>query len=82
MENEKKLGQNSAFPIYDSNTILAVFNSGGNPLGMSKRFYAACMAMQGILSGTRFTSSIAPNSERIAKDAYAVADEILKQENL
>lgn len=55
-------------------------NVGINEIGMSKRFYAACMAMQGLLAGIKTTYSIAPDSERIVKDAYVLADELLKAE--
>ena len=45
---------------------------------ISKRFHAACCAMQGILS-TEYSKDI-PN-EKIIKMSYLLADEILKQEN-
>jgi len=48
--------------------------------GMSKRFYAACAAMQGIVSSNE--CGIAHNPETVVKWAYALADELLKQENL
>ena len=46
--------------------------------GMSKRFYAACAAMQGLLS-----NSLAIDSEfdNICKASFMAADELLKQEN-
>ena len=50
--------------------------------GMSKRFYASCAAMQGILAGIKTSKNIAPDAERIIKDAYILADELLKQENI
>ena len=65
---DNKIGQEIAFP-----------NSNGNN-GMSKRFYAACAAMQGILSN----QSTLPNAEwfeYIGKYAWIAADELLKQEN-
>jgi len=40
--------------------------------GMSKRFFAACMAMQGLVIANRFED---------AKDAYIIADLMLKQES-
>ena len=85
METPKgtKLGQNSAFPMYQ-------FES-----GMSKRFYAACAAMQGIISNRElqkaiFTDASNPhinvkgltNHEYLINSAYEYADELLKQENL
>lgn len=47
------------------------------PAQMSKRFYAACCAMQGILS-TEYSKYI-PN-DKIIKMSYLLADELLKQE--
>lgn len=59
--------------------------------GMSKRFYAACAAMQGLLSGkyyntlvnspTEFVEDGFPEPISICKEAYMFADELLKQEN-
>ena len=43
--------------------------------GMSKRFFAACMAIQGLMVG----HTINKRSE-IVKTAYLIADELLKQE--
>ena len=70
--SSEKLGQEAAFPMQQVES------------GMSKRFYAACAAMQGLLSN--------PNSnnqkdgslhtyESLTEMAYIVADELLKQEN-
>lgn len=87
MTNEK-LGQEPAFPVID--------DVGTASIGMSKRFYAACAAMQGIISNF-------PNDPKhlelemksilkaygnitveqaVAKEAYMYADELLKQENI
>ena len=55
--------------------------------GMSKRFYAACAAMQGLLANADWTKSAnIPDDfdeykERIANASYEFADELLKQEN-
>jgi len=44
---------------------------------MSKRFYAACMAMQGILA----KYGVDPETVQITvRNSYAFADELLKQE--
>jgi hypothetical protein len=61
--SEQKLGQDPAFPV-EYVTV-----------GMSKRFYAACAAMQGLIShyGVEF-------EESHAKKAFYFADELLKQE--
>lgn len=68
--------------------------------GMSKRFYAACAAMQGLLSQhikpnkgdafnwefepaykSRFLTNIDDNdNQELVRDAYMIADELLKQE--
>ena len=49
--------------------------------GMSKRFYAACAAMQG-LCVNKVTSEIKKGEcVDIAEMAYLIADELLKQEN-
>lgn len=89
-----KLGQAPAFPPSDY-----VLNNCGeinfNPMGMSKRFYAACAAMQGILTNVN-QSFGTPNvndesmqdaierqkrlNSNIAKRCYEFADELLKQE--
>ena len=78
MENQK-LGQEPAFSctyemkISDQNK-LCYHN------GMSKRFYAACFAMQGIAAIHSTRSDI--DNEWICKTAFNMADELLKQENL
>lgn len=46
--------------------------------GMSKRFYAACAAMQGIAAMHSSKSDI--DNEWICKTAFNMADELLKQE--
>ena len=75
----KKEKLESAFPMmYD--------NPGCR--GMSKRFYAACAAMQGILSSDILMNTAITLSKRlscekdyaICKMAYELADEMLKQE--
>lgn len=51
-------------------------------LGMSKRFYAACAAMQGILSSLSPTQEVTTRlAEQVSKESYMMADELLKQEN-
>lgn len=77
MENLKsKLGQEPAFTVESKE----YGNVGINEIGMSKRFYAACAAMQGILAGSS-NSSYAIDEKKIIKQAYLIADELLKQEN-
>ncbi len=74
MENQK-LGQEPAFANGNKNTK----DSDGTPNGMSKRFYAACAAMQGMLANQSVTN--VPD-EIVIKTAYKIADELLKQEDL
>ena len=49
------------------------------PAQMSKRFYAACCAMQGLLANPSVAVNTAPHGD-IISDAYKYADELLKQE--
>ena len=80
---DEKLGQEPAFPVesldFGINGVIAVEKN-----GMSKRFYAACAAMQGLLSN--------PNIKRpdhrdenghieFANVCFQYAYELLKQEN-
>ncbi len=74
LENKK---EESAFPepfINDPHLSLS------NTKGISKRFYAACFATQGILSNIN-RNSINYNHENIVRESYKIADELLKQEN-
>lgn len=70
----EKLGQEPAYPEFEYNEL------GGTAFveRMSKRFYAACAAMQGYLSNPD-ASNI--SFENICKMSYTAADELLKQEN-
>lgn len=53
--------------------------------GMSKRFYAACAAMQGILANEAIMNVIGESNEHpqplAVRMAYSFADELLKQES-
>lgn len=49
-------------------------------LGMSKRFYAACAALTGIMANSN-PDFIRMDFETAVGHAYACADELLKQEN-
>ena len=78
-EIKTKLGQEPAFPV-PTNCRLKL-DSNGNVVnspedGMSKRFYAACAAMQGLVAHYGLAYS-----EQHAKESYKLADELLKQEN-
>lgn len=73
--DDKKLGQKLAFPL----------NTDTSNKGMSKRFYAACKAMQGILSNQllvdKYLRSNQIPEQAIINASYVFADELLKQEN-
>jgi hypothetical protein len=78
---EKKLGHEPAFPsIYQDK-----YGSLNYIPGMNKRFYAACAAMQGILSNHEIMDIYAKDNrsnkaEILISGCYAWADELLKQE--
>ena len=77
MENKDKLGQSPAFP-----TDVLIETGLAHNIGMSKRFYAACAAMQGICSTLNYTQNVTLSlAQQIVKESYMVADELLKQEN-
>ena len=79
-EYKKKLGQEPAFPKDSFQNQYQI--------GMSKRFYAACMAMQGIMANSNWAESMRITDdwdeyrERVASASFEVADELLKQEEL
>lgn len=77
---KEKLGQKPAFPepfVNDPHLSLSCDK------GMSKRFYAACAAMQGLLSNPEINGNHnSVNIEWISRHAFMQADELLKQENL
>ena len=72
---KEKLGQEPAF---------SAENLGPHSYsGMSKRFYAACAAMQGMLANSNYKDSdFNRNKESMISLCYVAADELLKQENL
>lgn len=90
MKEKEKLGQEPAFAV-------AAFGDGEGVCesGMSKRYYAACAAMNGILSSMPHSKEntiewlesilkVYGNikvGEAVAKEAFMYADELLKQEN-
>ena len=69
-ESKKKLGQEPAFPKDSFQNQYQI--------GMSKRFYAACMAMHGMLSNPNTCG----NPKEIIKEALVFADELSMQEEL
>ena len=70
-EEQKKSGQNPAFAC-----VYGTYENGYLQEGMSKRFYAACAAMQGLVAHYGLSYS-----ELHAKESYKLADELIKQEN-
>lgn len=68
--SKEKLGETSAFPVAEPQNTF--------DYGMSKRFYAACAAMQGLYSNPAMVNY---EVEEVIASAYAAADELLKQEN-
>ena len=77
---EKKLGQEPAFarPCGEYLTTSTRYYNNSQE-GITKRFYAACAAMQGLLSSGRVSTDMRPTI--IIKKSYELADELLKQEN-
>lgn len=79
LEKELNLGKEPAFP----NTDCETFSNDG----MSKRFYAACAAMQGILANQHWADSMKIKDDwdefkdRVISGSYELANELLKQEN-
>lgn len=80
MSEKQKLGQEPAFATSADLCGEAVYQE-----GMSKRFYAACAAMQGLLSNSFVNTALSQNPEvqntEVVNKAYAIADELLKREN-
>ena len=76
----EKLGQEPAFPNEST-----MFCQPPDCYGMSKRFYAACCAMQGILANEVIMNVIGESNEQpqtlAVRMAYSFADELLKQES-
>ena len=72
--NNEKLGQEPAFPCEH-------FPQDSTVEGMSKRFYAACAAMQGMLANPN-ENLVHTVDNDIVRVAYRMADELLKQENI
>ena len=87
MEKEK-LGQEPAFGFGFKEEIPTPWSSLHSTQivlkrheGMSKRFYAACAAMQGIMANSN-SEMINLDAINVARISFEYADEILKQEQL
>ena len=74
----------------DPRGLRPAFSEATRP-GMNKRFYAACAAMQGILSNPQTAKQVEAQYGKVDKDrgyelivltAYKVADELLRQEGI
>ena len=79
---DKKLGQEPAFANTETYNPNNMECNGTYQQGMSKRFYAACAAMQGILaSGATVEGKREISPKLVTLYAYRFADELLKQEN-
>lgn len=74
----KKLGQEPVHPTPHYNRESGHMD--GFSDGMSKRFYAACAAMQGLLANPDVRRET--SMSLIILESYQLADELLKQENL
>lgn len=86
----EKLGQEPAFPITEEQMDrIEKYPHMSEMAGMSKRFYAACAAMQGLLANELYMKAATKYSietelhliPEIIKNAYSCAEELLKQEN-
>ena len=85
-ENKTKLGQNPAFPV-DADSALR-----DAPLGMSKRFYAACQIAPSVISALLSSDKAIQGLNNVMKEThssqeevivgmvYEYVDELLKQE--
>jgi len=86
MNEKQKLGQEPAFGFSaytDPKEGQGQNLTHSKREGMSKRFYAACAAMQGILAGRSTHMSLSTIGESLVIEyAYKFADELLRQENL
>ena len=84
---DKKLGQEPAFANTETYNPNNMECNGTYQQGMSKRFYAACAAMQGILSNQQWAESMKIKDDwdefknRVISGSFEIADELLRQEN-
>ena len=83
MSEKQKLGQESAFGFSaytDPKEGMGQNLTHAKREGMSKRFYAACAAMQGMLANPD-TRNWARSEECVIESAYRHADALLHLEN-
>jgi hypothetical protein len=74
-----KLGQEPAFPSNEEVWDGYELQRRNYKVGMNRRFYAACFAMQGLISGMP-SDNAAIWKKQVIERAYTLADELLKQE--
>lgn len=75
---KEKLGLTPAFATSAAGEGEVIYEA-----GMSKRFYAACAAMQGLLSNLAMIDAHGTHDiEWISTHAFLQADELLRQEQL
>lgn len=72
-------GADPAFPSATDLQTETMLNNSHDPSGISKRYYTACIAMQGLI--TNCPMGNLHNSTQGVQLAYQWADELLKQEN-
>ena len=90
METKGNLGNEPAFPNekYSIKVPTGKFSYGEQEFktevvfhrGMSKRFFAACCAMNGIMANNECGIGHIP--QEVVKWAYSIADEMLREENV
>lgn len=84
----EKLGTEPAFPCDEYGFVNSdmPFNQVSQNFGMTKRFYAACAAMQGLLANPDWakTAKISDDFDeyktRVVNAAFEISEELLKQE--
>lgn len=82
----EKLGQEPAFPFVEEQMGAYGEKYYVVTVGMSKRFYAACAAMNAMIPLIASDKNIRVNGDKltpesVARASYMYADELLKQEN-
>ena len=91
MSTENKLGQEPAYANTETYNPNNMECNDTFQQGMSKRFYAACAALQGILANPNTAGQVKYEfgqvkaeraNEIVVRTAYSLADELLKQEQL
>lgn len=71
----EKKGQDPAFPVLEETMSTVGTTYWNTSFGMTKRFFAACVAMQGLVANRPRGSAVA-----VAVEAFQFADALLVQE--